>query len=73
LRRHHKSRHGAARRPICARRHQGRFIQRLDDTDRARSQPEFEAAIEHDRAWLGLGWDAKERQSERLAHYDRAR
>ncbi|MGQ3298649.1 hypothetical protein [Reyranella sp.] len=34
-----------------------------------RSRPEFEAAIERDRAWLGLDWALKEKQSERLAHY----
>jgi glutamyl-tRNA synthetase len=55
------------------RRHGGRFILRLDDTDRQRSKPEYEAAIERDLSWLGLGWDAKERQSDRLAHYDQAR
>jgi glutamyl-tRNA synthetase len=58
---------------LFARRLGGKFILRLDDTDRARSKPEFEAAIERDLAWLGLGWDIKERQSDRLAQYDRAR
>ncbi len=58
---------------LYARRHGGRFILRLDDTDRQRSKPEFEAAIERDLLWLGLGWDEKERQSDRLAHYDKAR
>ncbi|MFI5000632.1 MAG: glutamate--tRNA ligase, partial [Reyranellales bacterium] len=43
------------------------------DTDRARSKPEYEAAIERDLLWLGLDWTLKERQSERLAHYDSAR
>jgi glutamyl-tRNA synthetase len=58
---------------LFARRHGGKFILRLDDTDRARSKPEFEAAIERDLAWLGLAWDTKERQSDRLVHYDTAR
>src|SRR5947209_13334294 len=58
---------------LFARRRSGKFILRLDDTDRARSQPKFEAAIERDLTWLGLGWDLKERQSDRLAHYDKAR
>ena len=35
---------------LFARRHAGKFILRLDDTDRARSKPEFEAAIERDLA-----------------------
>jgi glutamyl-tRNA synthetase len=58
---------------LFANRQGGRFILRLDDTDRARSKPEFETAIERDLAWLGFGWDCKERQSERLARYDAAR
>jgi len=58
---------------LFARRHEGKFILRLDDTDRVRSKPEFEAAIERDLGWLGLVWDTRERQSDRLAHYDTAR
>ena len=58
---------------LFARRHGGKFILRLDDTDRLRSKPEFEAAIEHDLGWLGLALGRKERQSDRLAHYDAAR
>ena len=58
---------------LFARRHGGKFVLRLDDTDRQRSKPEYEAAIEQDLAWLGLVWDVKERQSDRLAHYDAAR
>jgi glutamyl-tRNA synthetase len=58
---------------LFARRHGGTFILRLDDTDRLRGKPEFEAAIERDLQWLGLGWDRKERQSDRLVEYDAAR
>lgn len=58
---------------LFARRHGGTFILRLDDTDRQRSRPEFETAIERDLAWLGLDWARKEKQSDRLAHYDAAR
>ena len=58
---------------LFARRHGGTFILRLDDTDRQRSEARYEAAIEQDLAWLGLDWARKERQSERLAHYDAAR
>ena len=58
---------------LFARRHGGKFVLRLDDTDRQRSKPEYETAIEQDLTWLGLGWDAKERQSDRLSHYDAAR
>ena len=58
---------------LFAKRHGGTFILRLDDTDRQRSKPEYEAAIERDLAWLGLDWARKERQADRLAHYDAAR
>jgi glutamyl-tRNA synthetase len=58
---------------LYARRHGGKFVLRFDDTDRARSKLEFETAIERDLDWLGLGWDIKERQSDRLADYDAAR
>lgn len=58
---------------LFAKRHDGTFILRLDDTDRMRSKPEYEAAVERDLKWLGLDWARKERQSDRLAHYDTAR
>ena len=58
---------------LFARRHGGKFVLRLDDTDRGRSKPEYEVAIERDLEWLGLGWDRKERQSDRLSHYEAAR
>ncbi len=52
--------------------HQGKFILRMDDTDLARSKPEFAEAIERDLLWLGLTWDEKVCQSDRLAQYDAA-
>jgi glutamyl-tRNA synthetase len=54
---------------LFARKTQGRFLLRFDDTDRERSREEFARAIETDLAWLGLGWDLFARQSERLALY----
>ena len=39
---------------LFAKRHGGTFILRFDDTDRQRSRPEYEDAIERDLAWLGL-------------------
>ena len=36
---------------LYARRHGGRFVLRLDDTDRARSKPEYEAAIASKQLW----------------------
>ena len=46
----------------------GRFILRLDDTDRE----EYVEAIRADLAWLGLDWDEEHRQSARFGRYDAA-
>jgi glutamyl-tRNA synthetase len=54
---------------LCARRHGGRLLLRIDDTDRERSTAAFAAGIETDLKWLGLDWDARHRQSERAAVY----
>ncbi len=54
---------------LYARRHGGRFALRIDDTDAARSRPEYAEAIEHDLRWLGLDWDSLHRQSDRLPRY----
>src|SRR3954466_14719179 len=35
----------------------GKFILRIEDTDRTRSTPESEAAILRALSWVGLGWD----------------
>ena len=51
----------------------GRYILRLDDTDRARSTEAFADAIIADMAWLGVVPDATFRQSDRTALYDAAR
>jgi glutamyl-tRNA synthetase len=50
----------------------GRFILRIDDTDRERSKPEFEQAIIEDLAWLGITPHGFFRQSERFALYEAA-
>ena len=54
---------------LHARRHGGRLLLRLDDTDRQRSTAEFAQAIQDDLLWLGLGWDEFVRQSDRLERY----
>ncbi len=63
-----------------ARRHGGRFVLRIEDTDRARSTRASEEAIFQALRWLGLEWDegpdvggphAPYRQSERSAIYAR--
>lgn len=51
----------------------GRFLLRIEDIDRQRSRPEWEAAIFDDLAWLGLTWDGEPmRQSDRLSVYAEA-
>lgn len=48
----------------------GRFLLRMDDTDRERSSEAFADAIRADLAWLGLHPDAEVRQSDRTALYE---
>lgn len=55
---------------MYARKHGGRFILRLDDTDQARSEEAFVTAIRHDLGWLGLSPDGEARQSERSHLYE---
>ena len=50
----------------------GRFILRLDDTDRERSTEAFAEGIREDLKWLGFTWDREERQSARTARYAEA-
>jgi glutamyl-tRNA synthetase len=57
---------------LYARRHGGKFLLRLDDTDRERSKQEFAQAVETDLAWLGIVPDLFFRQSDRTALYDAA-
>jgi glutamyl-tRNA synthetase len=53
-----------------ARRHGGRFILRIEDTDTERSTRESEAAILDSMKWLGLEWDEGPWfQMQRLARY----
>ena len=51
----------------------GRFLLRIEDIDRTRCRPEYEAAIHEDLDWLGLAWEASvRRQSEHMADYGAA-
>jgi glutamyl-tRNA synthetase len=56
---------------LFARKHGGRFILRIDDTDRERSTAEFGEAIRDDLGWFGLSADRMVRQSERFDLYER--
>ena len=57
---------------LLAKKRGGRFLLRIDDTDAARSEERFVAAIREDLAWLGLEPDGEERQSARMAVYEEA-
>jgi len=56
---------------LFARKNGGKFILRIDDTDRERSTVEFEQAIRDDLDWLGLLPDEAVRQSDRFDLYER--
>src|ERR1700747_1371260 len=48
----------------------GRLLLRIEDIDRTRCRPQYEAAIYQDLAWLGLSWEEPvRRQSEHFAAY----
>lgn len=50
---------------LYARVHKGKFILRIDDTDRERSRQEYTDSILRDMEWLGLYWDELHFQSKR--------
>ena len=52
---------------LYARHTGGRFLLRIEDTDRARSTPEATAAIFEGLRWLGLDWDG-----EAVSQFERA-
>jgi glutamyl-tRNA synthetase len=57
---------------LYAKKHGGKFMLRIDDTDLARSTKAFDQSIQDDLTWLGATWDIFARQSERFARYDEA-
>jgi glutamyl-tRNA synthetase len=60
---------------LFARHHDGRFILRLEDTDRERSTEESAQEIVEALTWLGLSWDNRKlhRQSQRIDLYRKYR
>lgn len=55
---------------LYARKNNGKFYLRIEDTDKERSKPEYEKDIIESLEWLGLKWDGKiTRQSERPEIY----
>jgi glutamyl-tRNA synthetase len=55
---------------LWARKHGGRFLLRIDDTDIERSKEDYVDGIRADLAWLGLDIDGEERQSARFVLYE---
>ncbi len=54
---------------LFARKMNGHFLLRIDDTDTERSKIEYEKAIEQGLKWLKLDWDHKENQKNRMDRY----
>jgi glutamyl-tRNA synthetase len=57
---------------LFARKFDGHFMLRIDDTDEERSTVAFEESIRADLSWMGMTWESEDRQSNRLARYDEA-
>ncbi len=58
---------------LFARHHGGKFILRIEDTDEARSRPEYTENITTGLTWLGLDWDEGPFfQTQRLDNYKQA-
>ncbi len=55
---------------LLAKKNNGIFVLRIDDTDTERSTKEFESAIIKDLEWLGIEWQEFYRQSERHEIYE---
>lgn len=55
---------------LFARKENGHFLLRIDDTDTERSKAEYETAIEDSLIWMNMAWDEKVNQRNRLARYD---
>ena len=57
---------------LFARKENGHFMLRIDDTDHERSTLEFEKDIINDLKWMNFNWDSIEKQSSRLERYNEA-
>src|SRR3989344_795641 len=56
---------------LFAKKNGGKFILRIEDTDKERSKPEYEKDILEGLKWLGLEWDEFYKQSERTEIYEK--
>ena len=55
---------------LFARKNNGHYLLRIDDTDVERSKQEYEDGIYESLKWLGLNWDEQAWQSKRLDRYN---
>ena len=53
-----------------AKKNNGNFVLRIDDTDNSRSTKEFENKIKENLTWLGVNWDKTFNQSDRIENYN---
>ncbi len=58
---------------LFAKKNNGKFLLRLDDTDTQRVKDEYREMILRDMKWLGLEFDSLFKQSERLEKYEKAK
>jgi len=56
---------------LFAKKNNGKFILRMDDTDPKRSDKKFTENIKNDLAWLGVSWDEFYNQSDKLEYYNK--
>jgi len=56
---------------LFAKKHKGDFVLRIEDTDKERSKKKFEQEIMENAEWLGLKWDEKYNQKERLKSHQK--
>ncbi|MBS3735669.1 MAG: glutamate--tRNA ligase [Candidatus Bipolaricaulota bacterium] len=56
---------------LYAKKHDGKLILRIEDTDLDRSQEKYTEGIKEDLKWLGIVWDEFYKQSDRLEIYER--
>jgi glutamyl-tRNA synthetase len=54
---------------LFAQSQKGKFVLRIEDTDKERSRPEFVDEILNSLKWLGFNWDELYHQSERFDRY----
>ena len=57
---------------LYTKKYNGKFILRIEDTDKERSKPEYETEIQESMSWLSLEWDSFYRQSDRTEVYKEA-